>query len=391
MISLLLTLALQESAKPAARVEVRADGSVRVGGTAADWKDLGARLKGLKEATLQVDPEVPFSTVTRVMDLCKRAGVQTVEFAAIKTEPPPKLTGGAPSLRIKIRDGARGPEVILLREAPVSSIEELVRKLQGVEQQPVVIDAEYETSYALVKEVAEACTRAGFRSISFAAPAQRTGALRVLYVEHRPRWEYRFLKNALVRDADVRAHVLLTSVMEPQEHSEGLEPLTGFPQKLDYDVVILGDVPASRVPLDRIEAYVRDGGGLILIAGADSNPPADAALKALLPVTVGRAVSGEMRPRLTEAGRAHPITKDLNVGAEDFPSLISVLEVKPVEGATVLADVGDDLPLFVVKDHGKGRVFFSATEDTYRWRWLRGDNPLFYPLWQRAMRWVAQR
>ena len=46
-------------------------------------------------------------------------------------------------------------------------------------------------------------------------------------------------------------------------------------------------------------------------------------------------------------------------------------------------------PLFVTRDYGRGRVFFSATDETYRWRFMRGDSPYFYPFWQRAINWAS--
>jgi hypothetical protein len=39
---------------------------------------------------------------------------------------------------------------------------------------------------------------------------------------------------------------------------------------------------------------------------------------------------------------------------------------------------------------GRGRVFWSATDETWLWRKLVGDYPWFYPFWQQAMDWTRE-
>lgn len=40
--------------------------------------------------------------------------------------------------------------------------------------------------------------------------------------------------------------------------------------------------------------------------------------------------------------------------------------------------------------NGIGRVFWSGTDETWRWRYLVGDSPWFYPFWQQTMEWVRR-
>jgi hypothetical protein len=47
-------------------------------------------------------------------------------------------------------------------------------------------------------------------------------------------------------------------------------------------------------------------------------------------------------------------------------------------------------PLFVTQHVGRGRVFWSATDETWLWRYLQGDYPWFYPFWQQAMYWTRE-
>jgi len=46
------------------------------------------------------------------------------------------------------------------------------------------------------------------------------------------------------------------------------------------------------------------------------------------------------------------------------------------------------VPLFVTRETGRGRVFFSATDETWRWRFRSGDEPWFYPFWKRVIEWA---
>lgn len=113
--------------------------------------------------------------------------------------------------------------------------------------------------------------------------------LRVLYLDHLPRYEYRFLKNALIRDRTLRVHVLLTSADKEWEHpaSEGLKPLTmesAVPLLCDadklagYDAVLWGDLHPDRLTPERkkqeeIEStlcdFVESGKGILFIGGAN--------------------------------------------------------------------------------------------------------------------------
>ncbi len=267
--------------------------------------------------------------------------------------------------------------------------------------------------------------------------------IRVLYVEHPPRYEYRFLKNALIRDPKVLCHCLLTSADEgfPQEHSieaneeKFKQPIKEFPRDLkdlvDYDVLILGDVDPGRLggreSLENIRRFVTDfGGGLILLSGVMHNPRLfrGTPLEDCLPVfpeevRETEAASQAYGYALTDYAKAeggHPIIRFPTIG-KDLPKLIEQWEdkdqradglvgirwftkSKPKSLAQVLVEVtgvqGQDVPgkrppLFAVMNYGKGRVFWSATDETWLWRYLAGDHPYFYPFWQQSMYWAMDR
>jgi hypothetical protein len=148
----------------------------------------------------------------------------------------------------------------------------------------------------------------------------------VLYIEGRPRWEFRYLKNLFSgRDKTVRMQYVL---LEPDK-LEGVPALkkieasvaraeadpeaTALPKDemewLKFDVIILGDVsPKSFTPeqLKILERFVKDrSGSLIVISGPNWMPHAyvDTPLADLLPVTIKK----EDRPYVTPPERSFRI------------------------------------------------------------------------------------
>lgn len=263
--------------------------------------------------------------------------------------------------------------------------------------------------------------------------------IKVLYVEHPPRFEYRYLKNSLVRDPKILAHCLLTSADTdfPQEHTRSedplfREPLKEFPKDLkallEYDVVIFGDVDPSRFGPDaakNLETFVSEfGGGIIFISGGMNNPRAlaNTPLANLLPVVADenkdlyeheKIYSQTLGYQLTPDGRTSPITnfkefkQDYNLNQEHWearanprlglPGIRWFTRIKKLKaGASPLVELtgvpGESSrpPLFVTQHVGRGRVFWSATDETWLWRYTRGDYPWFYPFWQQAMYWTRE-
>jgi hypothetical protein len=260
--------------------------------------------------------------------------------------------------------------------------------------------------------------------------------IKVLFVEHPPRWEYRYLKNSLIRDTKILTHCLLTSADEgfPQEHTRGADhplfkqPLQEFPKELkallEFDVVILGDVEPGRLGPDaakNLELFVTEfGGGVVFVSGTLNNPRAFAGtpLMNLLPVIPDdsrepfdpdRVYTQDFGYLLTPDGKNHPITnfkefkgdRDRNLehwedrdGRGDGQVRIRWFQrVKKLKaGAIALVEVAEASrpPLFATMHAGRGRAFWSGTDETWLWRKYVGDHPWFYPFWQQAMYWVRQ-
>jgi hypothetical protein len=263
--------------------------------------------------------------------------------------------------------------------------------------------------------------------------------IKVLYVEHPPRFEYRYLKNSLVRDPKILAHCILTSA-DPefsQEHTRSedplfREPLKEFPKDLkallEYDVVIFGDTDPGKLGPEaakHLETFVSEfGGGIIFISGAMYNPRtlANTPLANLLPVVADenrdlyeheKVYSQTFGYQLTPDGRTSPITQfkefkgDKNKNEEHWearanpkyglPGIRWFTRIKKLKaGASPLVEIagvpGETTrpPLFVTQHVGRGRVFWSATDETWLWRYVTGDYPWFYPFWQQTMYWTRE-
>src|SRR5262249_55026621 len=101
--------------------------------------------------------------------------------------------------------------------------------------------------------------------------------IRVGYFDGYPRWEYRYLKNLLVREGSIRSSIML---LAPDRRflQEGTDPLLALPRNAQewgqFDVIIMGDVRPelfSREQLDAMrEVVAKRGGGLLWIGGPQS-------------------------------------------------------------------------------------------------------------------------
>ncbi|MCC6741226.1 MAG: hypothetical protein IT452_19450 [Planctomycetia bacterium] len=227
---------------------------------------------------------------------------------------------------------------------------------------------------------------------------------RVLYVDGAPRWEFRYLHNVMIRDGNLDVQCWLTTA-DPawtQPHSLRSDddafsrPLPALPATVEelcfYDVVVLGDVDPASWPggAKLLAEFVEGGGGLVLIAGQDRMPGAwlDSELAPAIPVRPAEEglEEEEIPCRLTDAGARSPLVRAMPF-AKALPALHWRLATRPAAGATVLVE-GGGAPVFATSRYGKGRVFFSATDETWRWRFQSGDEPHYHPFWRRVVEWA---
>ncbi len=238
--------------------------------------------------------------------------------------------------------------------------------------------------------------------------------MRVLYVDGYPRYEYRYLKNALLREPTIRSSCLLLSA-DAGFAQEGTDPIDSFPATMEaldgYDVVVLGDVDLTddRLGVDRVEmlrGFVGDrGGGVVFMAGPESMPFVlrGSELESLLPVRLGAFDQTDglffqepVGMRLTVDGRDDGLFRlgvgDDVVGVADWSGAHWVPPgLEPKAGATVLAErvgPGGSVAAVVRSRFGAGRVLYLGTDETWRWR-SGGNDWLFDAFWLQVCRAMA--
>ncbi len=222
--------------------------------------------------------------------------------------------------------------------------------------------------------------------------------IRVLYVEGYPRWEYRYLKNLLVREETIRSSVLLVEA-DREFAQEGDDPIARPPNDREelrpFDVVIVGDVPPSYWSSGQLallaEHVAQRGAGLLWIGGPRHTPRAYEAppLGDLLPMrrpgAVTRQVVGFPRGAMV---RPTPLAESLNIlrlsEEGTWPAELSALywvqqlgALKPAAEPLALAYApGEDAqpqPLLVRLRYGAGQSVYLASDEIWRWRMGRGD------------------
>ena len=241
-----------------------------------------------------------------------------------------------------------------------------------------------------------------------------TRTLKTLVVDAAARWDTRFLDHAIRRDKGFEATVVLASAAKPdQELPADAEGWAA------YDLVLLGDVPATLLDADRqralVEAVEKRGVGVVFQPGGEHLPQdyAGAPLAALFPVEIeadagagsGVVEAPDFEPlalAVTARGAMHPafaISGDAlgnRAAWREMPPFFRAAAVsRPKPSATVLAEVADPrgrgaIPLVAEAPFGRGRTAWIGTEETFRWRRNVGD-PVFWRFWGQMLRWIGRR
>jgi hypothetical protein len=252
--------------------------------------------------------------------------------------------------------------------------------------------------------------------------------LRVLYLEGLPRWDYRFLKNAMRRDHGLggrkdkgtQPDLVLEAEWRRQAPAKRAEALPATLEALaQYHTIILGDVSPNMLTPAFVELLVKavreKGVGLVIEAGPMHMPHGFGKnFLELLPVRLlrkkGQPVPGMMSPdykpfqlELSPEGSVHESMRlyddpgrNQNAWRYMPPYYWCAAATRPSPAATVLAwnpnvqrSYGK-LPLIAHQFAGKGRVMFVGTDSTWLWRQNVGDR-YFYKFWGQAIRFVARR
>ena len=249
--------------------------------------------------------------------------------------------------------------------------------------------------------------------------AVRKETLKVLVVDSQPRWEFRYLRNALMRDPGVQMNAVL---YHPQiGMGEGTGYLGSFPSKKEdlqgYDVIFLGDVGVGDGMLTTEQATMIKGlveqqaSGLVFLPGPLGRQKTllDSPLADLLPVELdfskatGFASGAEARLELTFRGRDHWLTMlatDPNANQAVWRGLPGFYWYAPVVKSRPAAEVlavheaarnpSGRIPLLVTRSAGNGKVLFMGTDSA--WRWRKGvEDTYHYRFWGQVVRWMSHQ
>ncbi|WP_367872654.1 hypothetical protein [Luteolibacter sp. Populi] len=245
----------------------------------------------------------------------------------------------------------------------------------------------------------------------------RPESIKVLVIETLPRWEYRYLRNALSRDPGVELSCLL---FHPQlGKGDGPDYLQDFPSKPEdlakYDVIFIGDVGVAPDQLSKEQCELLRGlvenqaSGIVFMPGPQGNEFTlqDTALWDLMPVILDPENKGGLHDpvaspmTLTGEGRSSLLTM-LADSEEANPDVWRSLPgfhwhapvIKSKGGTEVLAVHANrrgrfgPVPLIVTKAAGNGKVLFMGIDSA--WRWRRGvEDKYHYRFWGQVARWMS--
>lgn len=313
-----------------------------------------------------------------------------------------------------------------------------------VDTQEIVMPSDGEASTVRVRFKAD---EGGLRRFKFRIPEQ-TGEqvpqnnarenvievldrrVKLLYLEGEPRFEAKFIKQALEADSNIQVVLLQrTAAATPSAPTKFLrlgidspdELIEGFPLKdedlFTYSGLILGSVEASAFTVEQLRMIAdfvsRRGGGLLTLGGRRAfaeggwggTPVAEALPIALDAAANARAGSyfSHVSIEPARAGLTHPIaqlaaTEKASIEAwGKLPTLTSVNPIDAVKpGATVLLkgedERGREQIVLSAQRYGRGKAVAFAVQDSWLWRMhatMDVKDLTHHQFWQRLLRWVV--
>ena len=235
---------------------------------------------------------------------------------------------------------------------------------------------------------------------------------RLLLVDGRSRWETRYLHNMFERDPAWQVDLVLPDYRQTPPALARGTAANQFPSTkerlFEYDLIILGELPPNVMPresVDWIKSFVESSGGGLIVVDGSRAALRDASYKpiqSMLPiewVEDKRVKTDPVAVRLTSFAKQLPVfqltpndpAKNDAAWAE-LPPLHLTNTVRALPGSEVLATTtqeGEEIPLMATRQFGAGRVFYSGTDETWRWRFKVADT-YHQRFWNQVGRWVMR-
>jgi uncharacterized membrane protein len=282
--------------------------------------------------------------------------------------------------------------------------------------------------------------QSGARSLRFSIPLQDGEALpqnnerfalvdvrdrreKILYVEGEPRYEVRFIREAVEADSNIQLVVLQRTAENKylRLNVDGpTELASGFPTSradlFKYRAIVLGSIEASAFTPDQLRMLadfvsVR-GGGMLFLGGRRAfgeGGYAGTPLSDVLPIFIdGDAVPdsltsfNELKVRLTPAGMSHPATQHAASKVRADTSPISRVPVSSVNRASRLKPGAITLlegsagryrqPVLAYQRFGRGLSVALPIQDSFLWYMdasVPPEDATFRTLWRQLLRWLT--
>ena len=250
---------------------------------------------------------------------------------------------------------------------------------------------------------------------------------RILYYEGQPRFEMKFVRQAIKEDKNLQLVTLLRTAeskyyrfgVDDPEHLAG-----GFPRTREelfaYRGLVLGSIEASAFTGDQLrmisDFVEKRGGGLLVLGGPGAfseggyagTPVAD-----VLPVVLERMargvagdeglVSTQLLVRPTRAGEGHAVTQiaaNEQASRERWPELPPLTTVNPIRtikpGATALLGATDDrrrdYVVLASQRYGRGKSIAQMVQDSWLWQMhakMSLEDQTHENYWRQMLRWVV--
>ena len=233
---------------------------------------------------------------------------------------------------------------------------------------------------------------------------------RLLYLEGIPRWEYKYLRRALLAERQISPVIFFTG---PDGAPHGGTPVGNVtadmtPQQLAYfKIIMLGNIDAKELGAARAKnlvKFVEDGGSLILLGGTKgwtAGGLVETELGKMLPVrsTDVKTIEGE-KPypvRLSEAARGHPAFAGDAALWQNIPPVLSLFTgftLSPAAETLVTADTPNGpVPVVVTQRFGQGKVTAILTDSLWRWQLgpESGKAKPYDRFWTQMISWLLPR